>query len=492
MSRSCYDLWEVDAEIVEESAAVLWDMVHPEDLPAMQQSVLTSAETLQPWVWEWRIITPSGKLKWLRGVGRPTRLVNGDVSWDSLILDVSDRKQVEMELEQAKVVAEAANATKTEFLANMSHEVRTPMNAILGFAELLQYSEITVEQQEYIDSIRQSGELMLTIINDILDLSKLEVGDLQMNTHPFDPYALIDSVTCLFQRRLAMKRLELAVEIDPAVPRHLTGPFERLQQLLINFVSNAIKFTDSGGIILTVSCTEQISPAPVALKFSVQDTGVGIPPANCDRIFDPFVQGDLSASKSYEGTGLGLAICKRIIDLIGGEIGVDSAVGEGSTFWFIVPLHYPVENGERSPTANTAERDTSALQLAPRVLVVEDNPSNRKVLLAMLRKLGYRADWSVDGQQALAKLAQQSYDLILMDCQMPLVDGYEATRQRRQQEATLKQPRTPIIGITAYAMSEDRQKCLNAGMDDYISKPVTLSELSGMLERWIGEGRLPS
>jgi two-component system, chemotaxis family, sensor kinase Cph1 len=402
----------------------------------------------------------------------------------SLLIAALEASQIA--LRQAAIEANKASQAKSEFLANMSHEIRTPMNAILGFTQLLEMTTLDSRQQEYLQSIAHGGENLLAIINDILDLSKLEAGELKLNASDFELRTILLSLISLFKAQADAKGLSLKLEIAPNVPDQLVGPLDRLRQVLTNLLGNAIKFTAVGGVTLTVDLQEgsgdEVSDSMVQLLFQVRDTGIGLAERDQSRIFDPFTQVDASSTRKYEGTGLGLTICRKIVNLMGGEIGVDSRLGEGSTFWFSAILEQakfiklPLFGVDASDAIETTYSSA-------RILVVEDTPINQKVVLHLLRNLGYQAEAVNNGQEALDQLSQQCYDLVLMDCQMPVLDGYEATQKLRQLEG--KHRHTLVIGVTAYAMMGDRQKCLQAGMDDYLSKPIKLRDLSEMLEKWL-------
>ncbi|OPY14560.1 MAG: Autoinducer 2 sensor kinase/phosphatase LuxQ [Syntrophus sp. PtaB.Bin001] len=396
---------------------------------------------------------------------------------------------------QLAVKAEIANAAKSEFLANMSHEIRTPMNGILGFLELLQKEEgLTNRQYQYISTALASGETLLQLINDILDFSKIEAGKMEITVTELNLISLVEEVTEFFKSQGQLKGIELSCRIGSELPAALRGDPVRLRQVLVNLLGNAVKFTEEGKITLSVSLEEETERTAL-LRFEVQDTGVGIAPDALSRIFTAFAQEDGSTTRQYGGTGLGLAIVSQLVPMMGGKIEVESTQGKGSTFRFTARLEksdYRAAAASRPlptlPHVMEEEEDRKPFS-SFRILLVEDNPVNQTLSAAMLEYFGCNADVADDGLEALEKVATNQYDLILMDCQMPRMDGYEATEAIRKQEAdagTSGEARhTPIIALTAHALEGDREICLMAGMDDYLSKPFKADELNSILSRWL-------
>ena len=408
------------------------------------------------------------------------------------------------ELESALVTARDATQLKSRFLANMSHEIRTPMNGVLGMTDFLLGTNLTEEQQEYAGSIKKSADALLTLINDILDLSRIEAGKLRLDHVPFSLAATVEESSSLFALQARTKGLDFSSAVSSNLPDMLVGDAGRVRQVLTNLIGNAVKFTDFGRIDVEA---EMLRPTQdgFLVRFSVRDTGIGIPSEHQSRLFESFTQGDGSSTRKYGGTGLGLSISKQLVELMNGELGVESKPGEGSRFWFTasfgkpplavapgappkraIPVPAPPTPAPKvpvpaaKPASVPAEKSNGGLRKL-RVLLAEDNEINQRIALRLLEKLGLAADAVDNGRAAVEALAQKKYDLVLMDCMMPDMDGFEATAVIRNRERG--KGHTPICALTANAMEGDREKCLAAGMDDYISKPVGLDKLREVVER---------
>jgi signal transduction histidine kinase/DNA-binding response OmpR family regulator/HPt (histidine-containing phosphotransfer) domain-containing protein len=621
-SPGSQDIWEIDPAEVRTDATPIIKLVHPEDLEGFQGSVMKSAAELSAWEYEGRMITPSGKLKWFHAASRPELAENGDIVWQGLLMDVTHQKAIEEELKSAKLKAESAARSKADFLANMSHEIRTPMNGVIGMAELLANTELASRQKHYVDTIRSSAEVLLTIINDILDISKMEAGKLLIHPAVFDLRRTLDDVATLLAPRAFDKGIEVIVRYAPGAPQRINGDAVRIRQVLTNLIGNAIKFTAAGHVLVQVK--EVAREGNVSqIKFSVTDTGIGISPDALPRLFQNFEQEDSSTSRKFGGTGLGLAISRQLVELMGGKLEVTSKLDHGSTFSYTLTLevadqdfdqevapidltglrilavddhpvnrevlsdmfnawglqHDEVESGEEAlkalrqavvdkrpydvalldfqmpgmdgiflATAIHAEPEindvimlmlssasfndnqqrelamagvagqllkplrqfelrevlgnavnarggdlTEAVKTAPiekkslpafmppaqtsalRVLLAEDNEVNIEIARDMLTNLGFSIDCALNGVEAVSMAKKNSYDIIFMDCQMPEMDGFDATKAIRKSVA---ESPPIIIAMTAHAMAGDRERCLDCGMDDYLAKPVTFMELS--------------
>ena len=403
--------------------------------------------------------------------------------------DITDRIAMETSLKEALLHAEAATRAKSDFLAMMSHELRTPLNGVLGFAELLAGSPLDAEQIMYARTISESGEHLLAVVNDILDFSSIEKGCMQIEPTLVEVEGFVNSVCIPLQKSAADKGLEFRCEMDTGVPERITGDMRRIRQILINLLGNAVKFTANGSVVF------RIAPAVGFLDFSVEDTGIGISPKVCLRLFDPFTQGDPSSHRAFQGTGLGLAISRRLAEAMGGAITVSSTPGKGSTFTFRLPMEPAPVCAGGIPAVPVSDKSVLTEHLHPVqtggttmpaacnvVLVVEDDPNSRTLAEKMLSGLGYRTEAVIHGADAVAAFAKGKYFAILMDMQMAGMDGIEATRKIREAEA-MAGGHVPIIALTANVMHGDRKRCLAAGMDEFLSKPFKKAELAEILAR---------
>lgn len=404
------------------------------------------------------------------------------------------------ELREKNIQLEKFSRLQSDFLANMSHELRTPMNAIIGFADLLSETTLDEDQNEYTKIISQSADTLLVLINDILDLAKIEAGKLNLESEPFDLDELAKNVIAMFRLPAQKKNIDLILDIDPKLPRVIIGDSTRLKQVLVNLAGNAMKFTEKGCIEIQIAHRQELDGGE-QIAFSVRDTGIGIPPERQRAIFDKFTQADGSTTRKYGGTGLGLAICDQLVGIMGGGMAVESVVGEGSAFSFAIPLKSPAETTLRDEFC-ADEICAKGLQdedvKKGKILLVEDNLVNQRLASIIVTKQGHDVEISSDGLEALEQLEREKFDVVLMDIQMPNMDGLAATRKireieadskLREQYASLKGRLKPltIIGLTAHARKEDEKSCLAAGMDGYLTKPIHKGKLIAVLGKFMQE-----
>ena len=440
-----------------------------------------------------RTLEPTVREEWLNFPGRPPVLLETLKApfWDKdgqltgvmgIGRDITQRKKIEEDIRHAKDLAEEATRVKSHFLANMSHEIRTPMNAVIGLAHLMLKTELNPRQREYLQKIQDSGQHLMGIINDILDFSKVEADELVLDSSGFELDRLVKTVTDQLAEKCIAKAIALVLKIDPDVPRHLVGDPLRLSQVLINFTNNAVKFTKQGEIVISVHMHRLLDDG-VMLRFCVRDSGIGMAPEQMKRLFERFQQGDASTTRKFGGTGLGLAISKKLAALMGGEVGVESRPGEGSTFWFTALLgrqRLALEDNNEEPGSKDGKVALAAIQ-GGRVLLVEDNDINQIVASEILTDAGLVVDIAADGRIALNMVQAKPYDIVLMDLQMPVMGGFEATMEIRKLD---RFQALPIVAMTANAMAQDRQRCVDAGMNDFLSKPIEPDELWRVLLQW--------
>lgn len=468
----------------EDALSAAWQIaVHPEDFAACMNQWDLSVTTGAEYVNERRFKRAAdGMYRWHLGRAVPVRNSKGQIfKWFGTCTDVHDQKVAEEERSKALIgerVAQENARMKSEFLATMSHEIRTPLNSVVGMTEILLDSNLDSEQYECAETIKNSAEILLTLVNDVLDLSKIEAGHLDLDKTHFDLKRVVSDVIQEISWAAEQKGVRIVLDISPKTPLSVQGDRFRIRQVLSNLMTNALKFTSEGQILLKIAPVE-IAVGSVQVEFSVSDTGIGVAPENLKKIFQPFTQVDSTTTRKYGGTGLGLSICQRLVGLMSGEISATSQLGIGSCFTFRIPL--PEVKNMIEAASGELDLKNYAWDKAPRVLVAEDIYANTKVIQIFLRKLGCEVIAAENGFEVLKALANQEFDLILMDCQMPGLDGYQTTQKIRTSSEKYKD--IPIIATTANAITGDREKCLAAGMNDYLPKPLRLLELKRVLSR---------
>jgi len=460
-------------------------LVHPDDLGRVEALVQDHlAERTEQYTAEFRVKERSGRWHWVLARGRVVVFTDDGRPWRFMgtHVDIQAQREQAERLRLAMAAAESATRAKASFLANMSHEIRTPMNAILGTSHLLERTALGDDQRELLETIQTASQGLLAIVNDVLDLSKIESGHLDIEAVPFELADLLHSTRKTHSTVAQRKGLRLSVDLDDTLPHRVVGDPTRLLQVLHNLVGNALKFTEQGEVAVQIERLGGDGEV-VRLGVSVEDTGIGIPEDSLAHIFQPFAQAEQSTTRRFGGTGLGLSICRRIVGMMGGQLRVESEAGVGSRFSFALTLRV---DGQVPEVQDRSAVDGS--ELCGRVLLVEDNPVNRTLMERILRELtSCEVDAAVHGEQAVRMARNRDYDVILMDCQMPVMDGYSASRAIRSLDGP--RGRVPIIAQTANAFSEDRQACLDVGMDDFITKPVDLRLLMQVLRRWLSACR---
>ena len=504
VSKGCKDVCGyTSGELITDKS--LWlSIINPEDWQPIEAQVFADIRTECSGTYVYRILHKNGTWRWISQTNHSCWDATQN-AWSVTIIstDISDRKQAEIVLAKAKETAEAATKAKSEFLANMSHEIRTPMNGVIGMTQMLQTTELTKEQQDFVNTISESGEVLLAVINDILDFSKIESGMLTIESREFCLQNVVSSVGDILHSQAIAKNIDLQYMIAPDIPNLLIGDQTRLRQILLNLIGNAIKFTPQGQVSISVNgrFLKANQYGKYQLEFAIADTGIGIQGDRLQQLFQAFTQADASISRKYGGTGLGLVISKRLVELMGGRIWVESfgQVGgnpplnwqtqepsQGSTFYFTISVSVSAAIGEPqasiAPKANKLLAHDKLAEMFPlRILLVEDNIVNQMVATRLLQKLGYQADLANNGLEAIEAVQKQIYDLIFMDVQMPEMDGLTATKLIREYLMDSKH-KVQIVAMTANAMPEDRQACLDAGMNAYISKPINIQEIIRLIK----------
>ena len=482
LSKRFLELTGLEREAAQRDPLKAFACVHPDDYDAWVRINAEAFATKQPFFGQTRLIV-QGETRWITAESIPRDLPDGATVWEGVLSDVTERVRMEENLAQARDAAEAATRAKSQFLAHMSHEIRTPMSGIIGMAQLALRTDLDGQQRNYVQKIVTSATALLGILNDILDFSKIEANQLHLEQAGFDLSQVIDQVIHLVEIMAQDKHLTLSVDVAPDLGRCFVGDSLRLTQVLTNLLGNAVKFTPAGTVSLSVQ-----QPAAGRLRFAVRDTGIGMTDAQRQRLFQPFAQADSSTTRQFGGTGLGLPISQRLVELMGGTIEVTSAPGQGSCFSFEIaaPSYVTPDAGLVADKAGSVAPEdggglTPLTELAGRhLLLVEDNAINREIVLGLLAGSGLVIEVAENGQQAVDQCQQRSFDLILMDIQMPVMDGLEASRRIRERD-----PQVPIIALTANAFPEDIDNTRAVGMNAHLSKPISLDQLQAVLRQYL-------
>ncbi|WP_243544687.1 PAS domain S-box protein [Pseudodesulfovibrio tunisiensis] len=480
-SDEIYRIFGLEPGEISPSYATFLDIVHPDDRDRVGEAVNEVIGSGGVYSLDHRIVLRDGAVHVVHeqgnvhfdGSGRPVRMLG-------IVQDVTERKQAEEKLRKAKEVAEAASRVKSEFLANMSHEIRTPLNGVMGMLQLLRDSSLEPDQSELTDIAITSGRHLVTLLSDILDISSIEAGAMHADFQPYSLHEVVQCVIDVFGEKAGDKGLDFRFQVDPTVPRLLMGDGGRVRQVLFNLIGNAVKFTEQGAVTVEASLLGLDAGQPLRLLFVVRDSGIGIPEDKLDEVFLPFRQADGSHTRKFGGTGLGLSIVRRLVSLMGGTISLESSPGMGTSVYVTVATGIPRQLVEEM-SGNTAWSANG--KPGYRILLAEDDPVNRIAMVRFLEKLGHRPTAVNNGGEALAAMEGGEFDCVLMDIQMPGMNGLEATRALRNAERFGDKATVPVVALTAHALSGDRERCLDAGMNDYIAKPVDFEELSGVINR---------
>jgi len=457
------------------------EAVHPDDRARYFEIYEKSFQKRIPYRAEFRLRHFDGYYRWVLGVARPRYASSGEfLGYMGSTIDIHSQKEMMKVLEQTTQKALLSEKAERKFVTNMSHEIRTPITGILGMADLMSELKMPPEAKDYLTDIQISAKNLLELVNNVLDFSKIQSGKMSVELAAFDLHEKINEVVKPFYFFANQRKMELNVQIAPEAPRYIRSSPAKIGQVLTNFLGNAHKFTHQGSVTLAVDLIQKTAEE-ATLKFSVKDSGIGIARDRLVEIFQPFVQGDSSVTRKYGGTGLGLTICKEFVENLKGEIGVDSVEGSGSDFWFVIPVEIVSEKEIMAREEVAIASDKDKTQQKARLLLVEDNLINQKIAVKILQGRGHQVEVANDGAEAIKKLKESQFDLVLMDCQMPIMDGYQATKEIREKLHS----EIPVIAMTAHALKGDREKCLAAGMNDYLTKPLDKEQLFQTIEQWL-------